>query len=74
MSVTDTGRGIRPEERDKLFQAFTQLDESPTRRFEGTGLGLYLSQKFAALLGGHIQCESEPGRGSRFTLYIADMP
>ncbi len=74
VSVTDTGRGIRPEERDKLFQAFTQLDESPTRRFEGTGLGLYLSQKFAALLGGHIQCESEPGRGSRFTLYIADMP
>ena len=74
LSVADTGRGIRPEERDKLFQAFTQLDESPSRRFEGTGLGLYLSQKFAALLGGRIDCESEVERGSCFTLHLADMP
>ena len=73
LCVADTGRGIRPEEQDKLFQAFIQLDDSPSRRFEGTGLGLYLSQKFAALLGGRIECESEVGRGSRFTLHLAEM-
>jgi PAS domain-containing protein len=52
------------------FQAFTQIDAGPTRLFEGTGLGLHLSQKLASLLGARITCESELDRGSRFTLHL----
>ena len=74
LGVSDTGRGIDPEDLDKLFQAFTQLDASTHRRFEGTGLGLYLSQKFAGLLGARIECTSERGRGSRFTLRFGGSP
>ncbi|HEY8101352.1 MAG TPA: PAS domain S-box protein [Burkholderiaceae bacterium] len=70
ISVTDTGSGIREEDRSKLFQAFSQLDSSSTRRFEGTGLGLYLSQKLAVLLGGKIAFNSELGKGSTFTLQL----
>ena len=69
-AVSDTGIGIRPEDVDKLFEAFGQVDRSSTRRFEGAGLGLYLSQKLAALLGGTIRVESEFGKGSRFVLRI----
>jgi PAS domain S-box-containing protein len=69
-SVTDSGIGIRDEDKDRLFQAFAQLDHSTTRRFEGAGLGLYLSQRLAALLGGAIAFESEFGKGSRFVLRI----
>jgi signal transduction histidine kinase len=71
-SVTDTGSGIRQEDQHKLFQVFTQVDGSTTRQHEGTGLGLYLSQKLAALLGGQIDFQSEFGQGSTFTLTIAD--
>jgi PAS domain S-box-containing protein len=70
ISVIDTGAGIREEDRSKLFQAFSQLDSSSTRRFEGTGLGLYLSQKLATLLGGKILFSSELGKGSTFTLLL----
>jgi PAS domain S-box-containing protein len=70
LRVTDTGIGIKPEEQDLLFQAFTQLDSGSTRRHEGTGLGLHLSQKLAQLIGGHIELESEFGKGSTFTLVI----
>jgi protein-histidine pros-kinase len=70
ISVIDTGIGIRPEDQSNLFQAFQQVDNS--RRFEGTGLGLHLSQKLAHLLGGHIEFESEYGHGSRFTLIIPE--
>jgi light-regulated signal transduction histidine kinase (bacteriophytochrome) len=70
LSVSDTGCGIKPEDQARLFQAFTQLDSLPTHRFEGTGLGLYLSQKLAGLLGARITCESESGRGSVFTLQL----
>ncbi|MBQ0759013.1 MAG: PAS domain S-box protein [Zhongshania sp.] len=66
-SVTDTGIGIREEDREKLFQAFSQMDS--THR-EGTGLGLHLSQKLADLLGGHINFESAYGQGSCFTLTL----
>jgi protein-histidine pros-kinase len=69
-SVTDTGIGIRDADKDKLFQAFGQVDRSTTRPFEGAGLGLYLSEKLATLIGGHIDLESEFGKGSRFTLRI----
>jgi signal transduction histidine kinase len=71
-SVTDTGVGIKPEDQPMLFQAFTQVDSSPTRRHEGTGLGLHLSQKLANLIGGSIAFRSEYGKGSTFTLALPD--
>ncbi|HYK53128.1 MAG TPA: ATP-binding protein, partial [Candidatus Eremiobacteraceae bacterium] len=69
-SITDSGIGIRPDDLAKLFEAFSQVDRSTTRRFEGAGLGLYLSQRLAALLGGRIDVESEHGKGSRFLLVL----
>jgi signal transduction histidine kinase len=70
ISVSDSGCGIKPEDQAKLFQAFTQLDSSSTRRYEGTGLGLHLSQKLAALLGGGIAFHSRYGAGSTFVLTL----
>ena len=67
--VTDTGIGINLDDQQKLFTAFEQFSGVGARR-QGTGLGLYLSQKLAQLLGGHIELESEFGKGSRFTLVI----
>jgi signal transduction histidine kinase len=71
IDVIDTGVGIKDEDRPKLFQAFTQLDSSTTRRFEGTGLGLYLSQKLATLIGGKLSFASEFGTGSCFSLLLS---
>ena len=68
--ISDTGCGIRPDDQKRLYQPFTQLDSSSTRRYEGTGLGLHLSQKLAGLLNAHISLESEYGRGSTFALII----
>jgi protein-histidine pros-kinase len=72
ISVIDTGIGLHPEDQAKLFQAFTQVDVTHTRRQDGTGLGLHLSQKLAGLLGGRIVVQSEYGRGSTFTLVILE--
>jgi signal transduction histidine kinase len=72
IEVTDTGAGIRPEDEAKLFQAFSQIDASSTRRHEGTGLGLHLSQKLAELLGLHITFATRFGEGSTFTLHLKD--
>jgi PAS domain S-box-containing protein len=70
-SVADTGVGILLEDQAKLFQAFSRANTENTRRTEGTGLGLHLSQKLAELLGGRIAFESEHGKGSRFILILS---
>jgi signal transduction histidine kinase len=73
VNVSDTGIGIKPEDQQRLFQAFEQVDPSSTRRYEGAGLGLYLSQKLAKLLDGDVHFESEFGKGSTFTLTLPVM-
>jgi len=71
-SVVDTGIGIAPEQLLTLFQPFHQLDSQLNRRYEGTGLGLALTQRLAQLHEGHVSVESVLGQGSRFTIYLPD--
>ena len=70
ISVADTGIGIARETLGRLFTPFTQADAATANKYGGTGLGLALSQRLARLMGGDIVAESEPGRGSRFTLAL----
>jgi signal transduction histidine kinase len=69
-SVADTGVGIADEDRNRIFQEFTQIENPLQRRVHGTGLGLPLSRKLATFLGGELVVESRLGHGSIFTAVI----
>jgi signal transduction histidine kinase/DNA-binding response OmpR family regulator len=69
-AVRDTGIGIDPDARERLFQPFSQADMSTTRRFGGTGLGLVISKQLVQLMKGHMSVESEPGFGSTFSFTV----
>lgn len=68
--VADTGPGMSESQLNRLFTAFAQADESTSRKYGGTGLGLYISQQLAEMLGGHIKVTSEPEVGSQFAVYL----
>jgi PAS domain S-box-containing protein len=70
IAVIDTGIGIAPGVMERLFQPFVQADESTSRRYGGTGLGLALSRRFAEMLGGTLTASSVPGEGSTFVLSL----
>jgi signal transduction histidine kinase/CheY-like chemotaxis protein len=70
ISVSDTGMGIRDEDRDKLFNSFQRLDEKKNRNIEGTGLGLHITHSLLTMMGGTIDIESEYGTGSTFTVTV----
>jgi CheY-like chemotaxis protein len=68
--VTDTGIGMTSEQQKKIFEAFAQADNSTTREFGGTGLGLTITKQFAVMMGGDIIVESQSDKGSQFTLRL----
>jgi two-component system sensor histidine kinase/response regulator len=70
VNVRDTGIGISPDMRTKIFRAFEQEDSSTTRRFGGTGLGLSIASHLVSLMGGAIRVDSQPGRGSTFAVSL----
>jgi signal transduction histidine kinase len=77
IAVADTGIGMTPEQMGKLFQEFSQASSTTASKYGGTGLGLAISKRFCQMMGGDITVESEPGRGSTFTIRlprIVDVP
>ncbi len=73
-TVEDTGIGFDPAQRDRLFQRFEQADGATTRRFGGSGLGLPICRQLTEMMGGTLDCESEPGGGSAFLLDLPLIP
>ena len=70
VAVSDTGVGIAPEDRERVFEEFQQVDSSSTRRKGGTGLGLAIARRIVELHGGRIWVESTPGQGSTFAFTL----
>jgi signal transduction histidine kinase len=70
LAVTDTGIGMTPEQIGRLFQEFSQASSATASKYGGTGLGLVISRRFCQMMGGDITVESEPGRGSTFTIRV----
>ena len=70
IAVADTGIGMTPEQMGKLFEEFSQAEASTARKYGGTGLGLAISKRFCQMMGGDITVESEPGKGSMFTVRL----
>jgi signal transduction histidine kinase len=70
LTVSDTGIGMTPEQMGKLFQEFSQASSATASKYGGTGLGLAISRRFCQMMGGDITVESEPGRGSTFTIRV----
>jgi signal transduction histidine kinase len=70
ISVRDTGVGISREDQSKVFEDFRQLDSSPARGYGGTGLGLSICRRLSQMLGGTIDLDSEPRKGSEFILRL----
>ena len=70
VSVSDTGMGIKDEDKDKLFKSFQRLDEKKNRNIEGTGLGLHITHSLLTMMGGKIDIESDYGVGSTFTITV----
>nr|WP_252737839.1 transporter substrate-binding domain-containing protein [Marinobacter salexigens] len=73
VKVNDSGIGISPDQRDRIFDAFEQQEGQNTRRYGGTGLGLAISRKLARMMGGELEVESEPNSGSVFTLTLPNV-
>jgi signal transduction histidine kinase len=70
VAVTDSGIGMTAEQMGKLFQEFSQASSATASKYGGTGLGLAISRRFCQMMGGDITVESEPGRGSTFTIRL----
>ena len=72
VDVADSGIGIEPEQMEVIFDPFAQADTSTTRKYGGTGLGLFITKRIVSALGGTLQVSSEPGKGSKFTFCVAE--
>jgi signal transduction histidine kinase len=70
LAVKDTGIGMTPDQMGKLFQEFSQASSATASKYGGTGLGLVISRRFCQMMGGDVTVESEPGRGSTFTIRL----